>query len=231
MVQSTDTLILIHKGDTVSPESESYVRLNAAETKARFQNLDERLGKLANDVANAIEIMIPLLAEMQDLLSQRGQNRETVLRGAGCPSWQDYISQFAKQFGRSLRTVQRRLKAYRERGSKSQERRVNHRGANLNLSRGQQRALVDTQSPVNDVISAYEGRGETTMVYKPGGACAETFVRYLHAFETSQPDWRALLGELLGFLGQYQDSLPVPVRERVSHMNNLFADDCGCQGT
>jgi hypothetical protein len=86
-----------------------------------FKVLDESAREKAKDVTPACEALdtawdalLPILDEMQSLLSQRGEKRE-VLREVKLPGWEKWWASFKKQTGldATLRNVQIRLRKYR----------------------------------------------------------------------------------------------------------------------
>ena len=62
-----------------------------------------------------LEAMLPLVDEMQSLLSQRGSKRE-LMNTLGLPTWSEWFEEFRKRLHEkiTIRQIQRRLRAYRE---------------------------------------------------------------------------------------------------------------------
>jgi phage-related protein len=77
-----------------------YETLDLNATKTAFEELDKVLDGLVGQVINTIDQIIPHLAEMQSLLSQRGKARKKVLKAAGLPSWPEYGLHHADFFNR-----------------------------------------------------------------------------------------------------------------------------------
>jgi hypothetical protein len=94
-----------------------YYKLDATQTKAEFDLLDAELNQRCEALAQAqvtLEEAIPCLKKMQALLSQRGDERHTVLKKAGLPTWTQWAKRYAEKISCSLRTLQRHIKQLRE---------------------------------------------------------------------------------------------------------------------
>ena len=63
-----------------------YESLDVNGTKKAYEELNGVLDKLATTVVQTLDQMVPDLAKMQSLLSQRGADRKKVLRRAGLPA-------------------------------------------------------------------------------------------------------------------------------------------------
>jgi hypothetical protein len=86
----------------------------AAQVKAAvevFNRIDPQVRECAGDIAHGFDRMIPLLHELEPILSRKGKNRIPGL--AGLPMWQPYLKELGEQLGIGIRQVQRLLKEYR----------------------------------------------------------------------------------------------------------------------
>lgn len=154
-----------------------YETLDSDATKAAFENLDSTLNGLAEQVIHTIDRIIPRLADMQSLLSQRGKARKKVLKTAGLPSWPEYGQAYAEKLECSFRTIQDHITGLRRNGKS---------GPSQSAKSGQQpgrdgekkrsnpwhadakdsRALADAQLAINDLISAYEAGADLAPAYQ-----------------------------------------------------------------
>ena len=94
-----------------------YYKLDATQTKAEFDSLDAELNQRCEALAQAqvtLEEPTPYLKKMQALLSQRGDERHTVLKKAGLPTWSQWAKRYAEKISCSVRTLQRHIKQLRE---------------------------------------------------------------------------------------------------------------------
>jgi hypothetical protein len=77
--------------------------------------LDEFVGKIVDATEGFKTLILPLLDQMQSLLSKRGSRRKLLDR-AGAPQWGEWFEDFEKRLHLDItfRTIQRWLKRYRE---------------------------------------------------------------------------------------------------------------------
>jgi hypothetical protein len=101
---------------------ESQPNLTPGELRDAFFQLEKQITvKLDAYVAQAVkaktdfDALIPLLDQLQSMLSQRGAQRR-LMDTIGLPTWSKWFSAFRPRLGEdfSLRTIQRRLRKYRE---------------------------------------------------------------------------------------------------------------------
>lgn len=102
------TVPSLDAGPVLSPAHETraesarveYETLGSNATKAAFDELDSVLHGLADQVVFTIDQIIPHLAEMQSLLSQRGRARRKVLKAADLPTWPEYGKEYRRRVER-----------------------------------------------------------------------------------------------------------------------------------
>ena len=103
-----------------------FASFDAEKTKKVFSELDEDIRKKSDAAVSALERavdrwedLVPKIAEMQALLSQRGEKRRAVLTQAGLPTWTQWFDSFMKKRGQrlSLRSIQKKLAKLRERNA------------------------------------------------------------------------------------------------------------------
>ena len=80
-------------------------------------HLDAYVGKIVDATEEFRTLILPLLDQMQSLLSKRGSRRK-LLNIAGVQTWEEWFADFEKRLHLdiSFRTNQRWLKQYREAG-------------------------------------------------------------------------------------------------------------------
>ena len=77
-----------------------------ADYKGEYERLDEEIHAFGRVIIHTLDQMIPLLAEMKQLLSRKSCTRSLK---DGLPPWGDYLDGIAEEFSISKRTIQRRL--------------------------------------------------------------------------------------------------------------------------
>ena len=111
--------------------------------------------------------MIPLLAEMEQLLSQK-RGWGSPLHGLDLPRWSKYLNNIAEEFDLSVRTIQRRLHEYRGEDNEEHPKRgkTHHeRGIPPQLRPTDRRSLVNCAIATSDYLEAIERKGERTKPY------------------------------------------------------------------
>ena len=155
--------------------------LGADETKAAFSELDALLTGLAATVVHTLDQMVPYLANMQSLLSQRGKDRKKVLRQAGLPTWTEYATGYANKLDCSLRTIQDHITELHRTGRSGPSRKpknqqhcrdTNKRARPWHADARDSRALAEAQLAINDLIAAYEAGVELEPAYQSYKAVA-----------------------------------------------------------
>jgi hypothetical protein len=154
-----------------------YEKLNPDATKSAFEELDKVLQGLAEQVIHTLDQMIPHLAEMQSLLSQRGKARKKVLKTTGLPSWPEYGKAYAAKLDCSFRTIQDHITGLHRNGKS---------GPSQSTKNGQQpkrdsgskrskpwhadakdsRAMAESQLAINDFVAAYEAGADLEPAYQ-----------------------------------------------------------------
>jgi hypothetical protein len=94
-----------------------YHTMDAKQTRREFTRLDSLLNKSGEQIAHALEAVIPHLSDVQLLTSQRGDERQKVLSAAKVPAWSVYMTTYADKYGVSARTIRRKIFKYRGKSS------------------------------------------------------------------------------------------------------------------
>lgn len=154
-----------------------YGKLDLEETKVAFEELNMILHRLAEQVIHTLDQMIPHLAGMQALLSQRGKSRKKVLEEAGLPTWPEYGKAYAAKLDCSFRTIQDHITGLRRDGKSgpSQSTKTGHqnkrdsrsgRSKPWHADAKDSRRLAEAQLAINDVIAAYEAGADLEPAYR-----------------------------------------------------------------
>jgi hypothetical protein len=194
----------------------NYESLDVQGTKQAFDELNGVLNKLANTVVLTLDQIVPDLAKMQALLSQRGAERKKVLRGAGVPSWTSYAKAYANKVERSLRSFQQRIKQYREQqasgtSSPSAKAKGSNNGKPVRLDARQQTALVKAQLATNDLVAALKSGGDWQTPLKEYEKVAVSLAKlesFMNVFSL-EPDWKGILKKFVDTL-EHCGELPIP---------------------
>jgi hypothetical protein len=135
--------------------------VNPETLKKEFEELNSAAHEQATLVpvacaalGTALDELMPILAKMQSLLSQRGENRD-LFRDAEIPTWSEWWKSYKKETGlRScLRTVQRKLKEHRSLG-KPVEESSKRPVPPLHLSSRDQRRVLKALQYANEMADA-----------------------------------------------------------------------------
>jgi hypothetical protein len=192
--------------------------LNAAGTKTAYDELNRILDALANTIICNLDQMVPHLAEMQSLLSQRGKDRRKVLKRAGLPGWTEWAKEYAAKFNCSVRTIQERINLFR------MPRSTGKRDKPLRLDHRQQSALIKAQLAANDVVDALESGKDWRLPlieYKKvavNPARLDSFANTL----SQQTDWEDVVRKLVGKLARHSDTLPTDVIGEMHSVQELL---------
>jgi hypothetical protein len=220
-----DSVALGTRADSARVEP-GYETLDADATKTAFQELDAILDGLAEQVVHTLDQVIPRLAEMQALLSQRGKARKKVLKQAGLPSWTAYANKYAKKLSCSLRTVQDHIMVFNSTGKSGPSRQKNAtpRGKPLQLDARQQATLVKAQLAANDMVAALKSGGDLQTAvakYRKLAVAPARLDSYLNTLNL-EPDWKQVLVELVDVLEKFGEKLPLAVLNQKRAVERLL---------
>ena len=203
-----------------------YETLDADATKTAFQKLNAILHGLAEQVVHTLDQVIPRLAEMQALLSQRGKARKKVLKQAGLPSWTVYANEYAQKLSCSLRTVQDHIMVFLSTGKPgpSRQKKTTPQSKPLRLDARQQATLVKAQLAANDMVAALKSGGDLQTAVAKYDKVAVTPAKldsYMNTLNL-EPDWKQVLVELMDVLEKYGEKLPLPVLNQKRAVEKLL---------
>ena len=212
--KTVDSIALETRAESARVDPE-YETLDADATKTAFQELDAILHGIAEQVVHTLDQVIPRLAEMQALLSQRGKARKIVLKRAGLPSWTVYANEYAQKLSCSLRTVQDHIMVFISTGKPgpSRQKKTTPHSKPLRLDARQQATLVKAQLAANDMVAALKSGGDLQTAVAKYHKVAVTPTRldsYMNTLNL-EPDWKQVLVELMGVLEEFGEKLPLAV--------------------
>ena len=201
--------ILSPEGEPGKPEKasllteiNSYESLTVEETKAKWAELATDADKLSGAATTSLSLLTPYLSKIQRLLSQRGADRQKVLREAGCPTWKAWSDQFAKRFQVSARTLRRHIKFLREGKPKAKPKK--QQGA-LKLTLANQRKLVEAAVAGHDLVKAIDNDAETSVplaTFKQALPTEDQLLKFVEA-ASNETDHEGILAGLMAVLSTH----------------------------
>jgi hypothetical protein len=206
-----------------------YESLDVNGTKKAYEELSGVLDKLAATVVQTLDRMVPYLAKMQSLLSQRGADRKKILRTAGLPGWTDWARDYASKLDRSLRTIQDRIRQFR--GSQAGgiagptgKTKSGSKGERLKLDSRQQAALVKAQVAANDLVAALKNGADwqTPLAeYEKVSVTPAKLDSFVSAL-SPEPDWKNVLAKFVDELERCDGELPIPAVHALRAVQKLL---------
>lgn len=206
-----------------------YESLDVNGTKKAYEELNGLLDKLASTIVQTLDEMVPYWAKMQSLLSQRGADRRKVLRKAGLPGWTPWAKAYAHRLDRSFRTIQERIKRFREpqasgTADPTGKTKSGSNAERVRLDSRQQGALVKAQLAANDLVAALENDGDwqtALATYRKVAVSPERLDSFVNALNP-EPDWKGILAKLANTLEQCGDRLPIPAKNALRTVQKLL---------
>jgi hypothetical protein len=131
---------------------------------AKKKTIDDLTGKFALKAAEAKQMqddILPHLAYMQSLLSKKGANHHLVIaarkQGKEIPWWTEYYESYKERLWESLRTMERRIAAYRKDptapATKPDRDPVSH------FNKAARKALIEGNHRAVEIVSALRRQG------------------------------------------------------------------------
>jgi hypothetical protein len=203
--------------------SSKYTKLDVKETRAEFERLKSGLERGAEQLTSTIEGITPYLVELQALTSQRGAKRKEVLKQAGVPTWTELATDYGQRFGKAFRTVQDRILKHK-RGTTKKAGKQSSKSETVKLNPRQQTALVKAQLAANDLVRELEDGHDYQVAltaYRKVAVSPATLDSFVNAVEP-EPDYKELLGRLLGLLGRHEGKLPSDVAAECASIRKLL---------
>jgi hypothetical protein len=198
-------------------------------TKKAFEELNGVLDELAATVVRTLDQVVPCLAKMQSLLSQRGADRKKVLQRAGLPGWTHWAKAYAGRLDRSLRTVQDRIRQFQGKqaggiASPADKTKGGSNGERLKLDSRQQGALVKAQLAANDLVATLENDGDwqaALATYRKVSVSPDKLDSFVNALNL-EPNWKGILAKLANTLEHCVGELPAPAMNALRAVQKLL---------
>jgi hypothetical protein len=215
-------MVVAQNSRHLSPVGRRYDTLGVEGTRKVYTELNSALEELATTVVRTMEEIVPYLARMQRLLSQRGADRKIVLKKAGLPTWTKWAEGYAASLHCTLRTIQRHILLVREdhvqralgQGSAA-EKTIGGSGVpkQARLDVRQQAALVRAQMAANDLAAALKDGAEwnPALAKFESVAISPAVLDVWSDAASRQPDWKTALVRLVDALEPCGESLPPSV--------------------
>ena len=186
--------------------------LSAYNTKKKtIDDLTDKFVEKAGEAKQAQDDIIPHLAFMQSLLSKKGTNHRFVIAarklGQKVPWWTEYYDSFKDKLWESLRTMERRIAAYRNdptaRASKPDRDPVPH------FNKAARKALVEGNHRAVEIVAALEAGRDAKQEIAEFKAVmgAKRLDDILQAHER-EPDYKDILSKVLQTVADMNASLP-----------------------
>jgi DNA (cytosine-5)-methyltransferase 1 len=216
----------------LSPVGCVFETLGVEGTRRVYTELNAGLEVLASTVVRAMEELVPSLARMQALLSQRGADRKMVLRKAGLPTWTQWAEGYARSLHCTLRTIQRHIVLVREgRGRKaigpwsSAGKKTGGVPKPARLDARQQAALVKAHMAANGLAVALRDGADwhAALAEFERVAVAPAALGAWSDASSRQQDWKTALVNLVDALEPCGGSLPRQARNALQAARSLLA--------
>jgi len=206
-----------------------YESLDVNSTMKAYEELNGVLNKLATTIVQTLGQMVPYLAKMQSLLSQRGADRKKVLRTAGLPGWTDWARDYASELDRSLRTIQDRIRQFRgpQAGGiagPTGKTKTGSKGERLKLDSRQQATLVKAQVAANDLVAALKNGADwqTPLAeYEKVSVTPAKLDSFMSALNPER-DWKNVLAKFVDDLERCDGELPIPAVHALRAVQKLL---------
>jgi hypothetical protein len=189
--------------------------------KKTIDELTDKFVQKAGEAKQAQDDIIPHLAFMQSLLSKKGTNHRLVVaarkQGHKVPWWTEYYESYKDKLWESLRTMERRIAAYREDPTAPAQKR--ERDSVPHVNRAERKALIEGNHRAVEIVAALEaGRDakEEIAAFKVV-MNAKRLDDILQAHELG-PDYKSILAKLVQTVADMKASLPVPFVKAVREL-------------
>ena len=162
------------KSTTTTPELATRVASSEPQTvealRETFNELDVSANEKAKGVAHASaasgtawDKLLPVLSEMQSLLSQRGRNRD-LFRDAELPTWTEWWETFKKEKGLpdTLHTVQVHLSKYRSMDKATDSPQTKRPTPPRQFSKVDRERLLEAAQYGNELVTALDNHADYT---------------------------------------------------------------------
>jgi hypothetical protein len=181
---------------------------------AKKKTIDVLTGKFvdrAGEAKKAQDDILPHLADMQSLLSKKGTNHHLVIaarkQGHKIPWWTDFYATYKDRLWESLRTMERRIAAYRK-DPTAPEPKTDHDPV-PHFNKAARKALIEGNHKAVEIVAAVEaGRDAKNEIADFKTVMnAKRLDDILQAHEQG-PDYKGILQAVLHLVKENEASLP-----------------------
>lgn len=139
------------------------------DTKKTIDDLADKFAAKAGEAERVQDEILPHLAHMQSLLSKKGPNHDLVVEarkhGHKIPWWTEYYESYKGKLWESLRTMERRIAAYRSDPKAPVSKPERDTDPVPRLNKADRKALIEGNHRANELVAALEaGRDGKTEV-------------------------------------------------------------------
>ena len=196
-----------------APAFQSVVDFVSAYTdkKNTIDDLTNKFVDKAGEAKEAQDDILPHLAEMQSLLSKKGTNHHLVIaarkEGHKIPWWTEYYESYKGKLWESLRTMERRIAAYRKDptapATKPDRDPVSH------FNKAARKALIEGNHRAVEIVSALEaGRDAKEEIADFKAVMNATRLDDIMQAHEQEPDYKGILSKVLQTVADMTASLP-----------------------
>jgi alkylated DNA repair dioxygenase AlkB len=191
---------------------------------SKKKTIDELTGKFvdkAGEAKQAQDDILPHLSDMQSLLSKKGTNHHFVIaarkQGHKIPWWTEYYESYKDKLWESLRTMERRIAAYRKDPSAPAP--SPDRDQVPHFNKAARKALVEGNHRAVEIVAALEAGRDAKQEITEFKAVmdAKRLDDILQAHE-HEPDYKGILTRLVQTVAAMKASLPDAFIETVGEL-------------
>lgn len=181
---------------------------------AKKKTIDDLTGKFALKAAEAKQMqddILPHLAYMQSLLSKKGANHHLVIaarkQGKEIPWWTEYYESYKERLWESLRTMERRIAAYRNDPTAPTPKRNTDSVPHLN--KAAQKVLIEGNHKAVEIVAALEaGRDANKEISEFKAVMNATRLDDIMQAHEQEPDYKGILSKVLQIVANMESKLP-----------------------
>jgi hypothetical protein len=176
--------------------------------------IDDLTGKFVDKAAEAKQAqdaILPHLADMQSLLSKKGSNHHLVIaarkQGHNVPWWTEYYESYKDKLWESLRTMERRIAAYRKDPTAPVQK--PDRDPLPHFNKAERKALVEGNHRAVEIVAALEaGRDAKEEIADFKAVMNAKLLDEIMQAHEQEPDYKGILLKVVQTVFDMNASLP-----------------------
>jgi hypothetical protein len=189
--------------------------------KKTIDDLTNKFVAKVGEAKQAQDDILPHLAYMQSLLSKKGTNHHLVVaarkQGKKIPWWTDYYEAYKDKLWGSLRTMERRIAAYRNDPTEPKQKRDSDQIPHLN--KAAQQTLIEGNHKAVEIVAALEaGRDAKREIAEFKAVMNATRLDDIMQAHEQEPDHKSILAKLVQTVADMKASLPAPFVKAVREL-------------